>query len=120
MTGCRVTTLTLSTQQKQLADDRIRAAGLADRIQVRLCDYRNLPAHHQFDKIVSIEMVEAVGFEYLETYFSCCHRLLHPDHGIFVLQGITMAESRYEAYKHNVEFIQRYIFPGGDVPRSRR
>ncbi|KAJ1913605.1 hypothetical protein IWQ60_009142 [Tieghemiomyces parasiticus] len=116
-TGCRVTSLTLSKEQKLLAEDRIRAAGLSDRIEVLLCDYRNLdPATHQFDKIVSIEMVEAVGAEFMPTYFECAHRLLHPEHGIFAIQAITMPESRYAAYRKGVDFIRKYIFPGGECP----
>ncbi|KAJ1967589.1 hypothetical protein H4R35_006666 [Dimargaris xerosporica] len=116
-TGCRVTTLTLSCEQKEFAEARIAHLGLADRITVMLCDYRDLdPAQYQFDKIVSIEMIEAVGFEYMDTYFRCCHRLLHPDHGIFVLQGITMPESRFDQYQKSVDFIRKYIFPGGQCP----
>ncbi|CAG8482621.1 5488_t:CDS:2 [Paraglomus occultum] len=115
-TGCRVTTLTLSIEQKRLAEERIFAAGLSDRIVVLLCDYRNLPASHQFDKIVSIEMIEAVGPEYLATYFECCDKLLKKQDGIAVFQVITMPETRYDRYCKEVDFIRKYIFPGGHCP----
>lgn len=115
-TGCRVTSLTLSVEQKALAEKRIFAAGFADRIEVKLMDYRALPVPKQpYDKIISIEMLEAVGAEYLETYFSCIHRLLKPD-GIAVFQCITMPEGRYEAYAKGEDFIRKYIFPGGHLP----
>jgi len=107
-----VTTLTLSVEQKRLAEERIFAAGLSDRIVVLLCDYRNLPAAHQFDKIVSIEMIEAVGPEYLATYFECCDKLLKEQDGIAVFQVITMPETRYDRYCKEVDFIRKYIFPG--------
>ena len=92
-TGCRVTTLTLSVEQKELAEKRIAAAGFKDHVTVLLCDYRLLsPSEAAFDKVVSIEMLEAVGREYLTTYFDCVHRLLKPNGGIAVFQCITMPE----------------------------
>lgn len=117
-TGCRVTSVTLSIEQKDLAEQRIRAAGLSDRIAVLLCDYRSLeaPAEGAYDKIVSIEMLEAVGKEYLETYFKCIHNLLKEDGGIACFQCITMPEGRYDAYAKSDDFIRRYIFPGGHLP----
>ncbi|RDW80832.1 hypothetical protein BP5796_05530 [Coleophoma crateriformis] len=115
-TGCRVTSLTLSIEQKALAEKRIFAAGFADKIEVKLMDYRALPTPRiPYDKVVSIEMLEAVGAEYLETYFSCIHRLLKKD-GIAVFQCITMPENRYEAYAKGEDFIRKYIFPGGHLP----
>lgn len=115
-TGCRVTSLTLSAEQKSLADQRIAAASLQDKIEVLLMDYRELPKLNQlFDKIVSIEMLEAVGREYLETYFGCIHQVLKKD-GIAVFQCITMSEGRYEAYAKGEDFIRKYIFPGGHLP----
>jgi len=115
-TGCRVTSLTLSIEQKALAEKRIAAAGFADNIEVMLMDYRALPTPRMpYDKVVSIEMLEAVGREYLETYFACIHRLLKKD-GIAVFQCITMPEGRYEAYAKGEDFIQKYIFPGGHLP----
>ena len=117
-TGCRVTSLTLSREQKELADERIAAAGLAQNIEVLLCDYRALPMPNEgpYDKVVSIEMLEAVGQEYLETYFNCVHKLLKPEGGIGVFQCITMPECRYEAYAKSEDFIRKYIFPGGHLP----
>ncbi|KAI5212064.1 hypothetical protein E4T38_00739 [Aureobasidium subglaciale] len=118
-TGCRVTSLTLSTEQKALAEQRIAEAGLTDRIEVLLCDYRALPTPRDgklYDKVVSIEMLEAVGKEYLDTYFQCVDKLLKPEGGVAVFQCITMPESRYDAYSNSDDFIRRYIFPGGHLP----
>jgi cyclopropane-fatty-acyl-phospholipid synthase len=103
-TGCRVTSLTLSKEQKALAEERIREAGFADRIEVKLMDYRALPVPEKpYDKIVSIEMLEAVGQEFLATYFSCIDRLLKKDGGIAVFQCITMPEGRHAAYSRTEE-----------------
>lgn len=117
-TGCRVTSTTLSIEQKELAEQRIREAGLSHRITVILCDYRNLevPPNGGYDKIVSIEMLEAVGKEYLETYFRCINKLLKREGGIACFQCITMPEARYDAYAKSDDFIRRYIFPGGHLP----
>ncbi|KAJ4174546.1 hypothetical protein NW754_004964 [Fusarium falciforme] len=116
-TGCRVTSLTLSKEQKILAEERIDAAGFSDRIEVKLMDYRALPIPEKpYDKIVSIEMLEAVGQEYLATYFSCIDKLLKRDGGIAVFQCITMPEGRHEAYSKTEDFINHYIFPGGYLP----
>ena len=116
--GCRVTTLTLSIEQKKLAEERIRAAGLSHKIIVLLCDYRlhTLPNGHYYDKIVSIEMIEAVGREFLTGYFERVHELLVPKDGIAVFQVITMPETRYKRYCSEVDFIRKYIFPGGHCP----
>jgi cyclopropane-fatty-acyl-phospholipid synthase len=111
--GCRVTTTTISRQQFELARQRIAAAGLDDRITLLMQDYRDLEG--QFDKLVSIEMVEAVGHEYLPAYFRKCANLLKPD-GMMCLQAITIPDHRYEPYRRSVDFIQRYIFPGGCLP----
>jgi cyclopropane-fatty-acyl-phospholipid synthase len=106
----------LSIEQKALAEKRIAAAGMTDKIEVLLMDYRALPTPKVlYDKVVSIEMLEAVGKEYLETYFGCIHRLLKKD-GIAMFQCITMPEGRYEAYAAGEDFIQKYIFPGGHLP----
>jgi cyclopropane-fatty-acyl-phospholipid synthase len=107
--GCRVTTLTISRQQHDLAVARIAAAGLTDRIEVRLQDYRELDG--QFDKIVSIEMLEAVGHRYLAEYAAVCHRVLKRD-GLLALQFITCPDSRYDQFRSGVDFIQKHIFPG--------
>ena len=111
--GCRVTTTTISEEQFQFATRRVADAGLSDRIKVLKQDYRNLTG--QYDKLVSIEMIEAVGHEYFDKYFQCCDRLLKPS-GVFVLQGITIADQLYQGYIRRVDFIQRYIFPGGCLP----
>jgi cyclopropane-fatty-acyl-phospholipid synthase len=134
-TGCTVTSLTLSVEQKDLAEDRIAKAGLSDKIKVLLCDYRALevPEEGPFDKLISIEMLEAVGREFLGTYFSCVDKLLKKDGGVAVFQCITIPESvrnrcwlgdglitndkqRYESYSKGDDFIRRYIFPGGHLP----
>lgn len=111
--GCRVTTTTISRNQYELARERIAAAGLDDRITVLLEDYRDLTG--QYDKLVSIEMIEAVGHQYFDTYFAQCGRLLKPD-GQMLLQAITIADQRYESARRSVDFIQRYIFPGCTIP----
>jgi len=111
--GCRVTTTTISREQYELARERVRQAGLADRVTVLLEDYRELKG--LYDKLVSIEMIEAVGHQYLDTYFRTCSRLLQPD-GMLLLQAITIADQQYERYQRAVDFIQHYIFPGGCLP----
>jgi cyclopropane-fatty-acyl-phospholipid synthase len=111
--GCRVTTTTISSQQHQLARQRVADAGLSDRVTVLLQDYRDLTG--QYDKLVSIEMIEAVGHAFYDTYFKCCSDLLKPD-GQMLLQAITIADQHYEQAKHSVDFIQRYIFPGSCIP----
>lgn len=111
--GCRVTTTTISRSQYDFASRRIAAAGLADRVSVLCKDYRELRG--AYDKLVSIEMVEAVGHEFLDTYFQQCSKLLRSD-GAMALQTITMPDQRYEAYRRSVDFIQQYIFPGGCIP----
>ena len=112
-TGCRVTGITLSREQLALGQERIAAAGLQDRIKLELRDYRTMEG--QFTKIVSIEMLEAVGHEYLGTFFSACDRLLAPD-GLVVLQVITIPDQRYDAYRRSTDWIQKHIFPGGVTP----
>jgi cyclopropane-fatty-acyl-phospholipid synthase len=111
--GCRVTTTTISEQQYLAAKQRIDRARLADRVSLLQQDYRQLTG--QFDKLVSIEMIEAVGHKYYDQYFRQCGQLLRPD-GSFVLQAIVMPERRYEEHLRCVDFIQRFIFPGGCLP----
>ena len=111
--GCRVTTTTLSQEQYRWASERIARAGLQDRVQVLLCDYRDLTG--EFDKLVSIEMIEAVGQRYLPTFFKTCQARLRPG-GKMALQAITIQDQRYRDYSKSVDFIQRYIFPGGFLP----
>jgi len=111
--GCRVTTTTISREQHALATAKIAAAGLTDRVQVLLEDYRDLGG--QYDKLASIEMVEAVGHEYLDTYFRKCSTLLQPN-GMMLLQAITIRDQLYAAALGSVDFIQRFIFPGSFIP----
>jgi cyclopropane-fatty-acyl-phospholipid synthase len=111
--GCRVTTTTISQQQFDVAWRRIDEAGLSDRVTLLFQDYRDLTG--QYDKLVSVEMIEAVGHRYFDTYFRKCSELLKPD-GTFVLQGIVMPDRRYAKYLRSVDFIQRYVFPGGCLP----
>lgn len=111
--GCQVTTTTLSKEQFAYTAARIQALGLEDRVTLLLEDYRDLTG--QYDKLVSIEMIEAVGHRFLPTYFKRCAELLKP-HGLMLLQAITIRDQRYEQAKGTVDFIQRYIFPGGALP----
>jgi cyclopropane-fatty-acyl-phospholipid synthase len=107
--GCRVTTTTISDAQYEVAASRIAAAGVADRVTLLKQDYRELGG--TYGKLVSIEMIEAVGPQYLDAYFESCSRLLRPD-GQMLLQGIVMPEHRYAGYLRSADFIQRYVFPG--------
>lgn len=111
--GCRVTTTTISQEQYDLTRKRIEDAGLSDRITLLNADYRDLQG--QFDKLMSIEMIEAVGHKYLDDYFACCSRLLKPE-GTMLIQGIVMNDQRHAEYLGSVDFIQRYVFPGGCLP----
>jgi len=113
--GCRVTTTTISTQQYDLARRRVEEARLADRITVLKEDFRDLEG--QFDKLVSIEMIEAIDSTLYEPYFRKCSELLKPD-GLALIQAITMADQTYDEYRKSVDFIQRYIFPGSSLPSS--
>ena len=111
--GCKVTTTTISQQQFDYAEQRIKDEGLGDRITLLCEDYRNLSG--QYDKLVSIEMIEAVGHAYYRNYFQHCSNLLKPE-GMMLLQSITIADQRYQAASKEIDFIQRYIFPGGSLP----
>ncbi|HCS50179.1 MAG TPA: SAM-dependent methyltransferase, partial [Planctomycetaceae bacterium] len=111
--GCRVTTTTISTQQHDYAKQRIENAGLAERVTLLKTDYRDLSG--QYDKLVSIEMIEAVGAEFLTTYFEKCESLIKPG-GSMLIQSILMPDHRYDRYCRSVDFIQKYIFPGGHLP----
>ena len=111
--GCQVTTTTISQEQCELAKKRIRLAGLSDRITVLLCDYRDIKG--EYDRLVSIEMIEAVGHQYFPTYFETCAKLLHPE-GLAAIQTITILDDQYEQARKEVDFIKRYIFPGSCIP----
>ena len=112
-TGCRVTGITISAEQFQFATARVAAEGLQDRVNIVMCDYRKMTG--QYDRIVSIEMLEAVGHAYYGTFFGTCDRLLKPG-GRVVLQVIAIPDQRYEAYRRNPDWIQKHIFPGGMLP----
>ena len=111
--GARVTTTTLSQQQFAYVRERVDAAGLGDQIQVLCADYRELRGN--YDKVVSIEMIEAVGHRHYDTYFAQLARLLKPD-GLALIQSITIEDQRYESAKDDVDFVKRYIFPGSCIP----
>ncbi|MCG8585928.1 MAG: cyclopropane-fatty-acyl-phospholipid synthase family protein [Pirellulales bacterium] len=111
--GSRITTTTISRQQFQYSQERLRREAIDDRVTLLQSDYRDLQG--QFDKLVSIEMIEAVGAKYLRTFFSKCSALLKPN-GIMALQAITIPDHRFDRYRRSVDFIQRYIFPGGFLP----
>ncbi|MCD8522183.1 MAG: cyclopropane-fatty-acyl-phospholipid synthase family protein [Saccharospirillaceae bacterium] len=111
--GCKVTTTTISEEQFSWAERRVREEGLEDKITLLKKDYRALDG--QFDKLVSIEMIEAVGHQFLNTYIKTCSRLLKDD-GIALIQAITIDDQRYEQAKNEVDFIKRYIFPGSFIP----
>ncbi|GAA4869710.1 cyclopropane-fatty-acyl-phospholipid synthase family protein [Luteimonas vadosa] len=113
--GCRVTTTTLSAEQRDFAQSRVAAAGLSDRITVLLDDYRDLGG--QYDKVVSIEMVEAVGAAQLPTYFAQLSGLLKPD-GLALVQAITIEDHRYRRALREVDFIKRHVFPGSFIPST--
>lgn len=112
-TGCRWTGLTLSQEQKKWAEQKVREAGLQDRIEIQLTDYRH--AEGAYDKIVSVEMIEAVGHEYLSLFFERCMQFLKPG-GKMALQSIVIPHERYDDYRKNCDWIQKYIFPGGHLP----
>ncbi|MGQ0442125.1 MAG: class I SAM-dependent methyltransferase [Methylophilaceae bacterium] len=113
--GCKVTTTTLSKQQYTWAKACIEAEKLQDKIIILLNDYRDL--NGQFDKLVSIEMIEAVGHHFYDTYFAKCAHLLKPN-GMALIQAITITDQRFESAKSSVDFIQRYIFPGSNIPSA--
>lgn len=111
--GCKVTTTTISHEQYAHACDWVKREGLEDRITLLEKDYRELEG--QFDKLVSVEMIEAVGVKYYEDYFTTCSRLLKED-GLMLIQAITISDQRYKQSVNNIDFIKRYIFPGGQLP----
>ena len=113
--GCRVTTTTISQEQFEKARERVAQAGLEDRITLLFEDFRNLEG--SFDKLVSIEMIEAIDHDLFDTYFAKCSDLLKPG-GAMLIQAITIADQRYDEYRKSVDFIQRYIFPGSGLPSS--
>jgi cyclopropane-fatty-acyl-phospholipid synthase len=115
--GCKVTSLTISPAQQKEALERVRAAGLADRVEIRLQDYREVSG--RFDKIVSIEMIEAVGDQFVDLFFRQCTRLLQPQ-GLLGLQMIICPDRQYPILREGVDFIQKHIFPGSLLMSLRR
>lgn len=113
--GCQVTTTTISQQQYDFAVQAIVSEGLEDRITVLLKDYRDLEG--TFDKLVSVEMIEAVGHQFLDTYFSKCNALLKPQ-GTMLIQAILIGQQHYRSYRKGVDFIRAYVFPGGCLPSA--
>ena len=111
--GCRVTTTTISQEQYDFASARVMEEGLEGQITLLCEDYRNLTG--EYDKLVSVEMIEAVGHDFYQNYFRMCSGLLKPN-GKMVIQAITMADQRYKEARDSVDFIKRYIFPGGCLP----
>ncbi|KAL0718893.1 hypothetical protein Bca4012_068216 [Brassica carinata] len=118
-TGCKYTGITLSIEQLKYAEAKVKEAGLEDHIKFELCDYRQLSDAQKYDRIISCEMLEAVGHEFMETFFSHCEAALAED-GIFVLQFISIPEERYDEYRLSSDFIKEYIFPGGCLPSLAR
>jgi cyclopropane-fatty-acyl-phospholipid synthase len=112
-TGCRVTGITISEEQLKYARDRVEQEGLSNKIDIVMCDYRDMQG--SFDRIVSIEMLEAVGHQFYGTFFNTCDRLLKPG-GRVALQVITIPDQRYDTYRRNPDWIQKHIFPGGMLP----
>ncbi|KAH8495573.1 hypothetical protein H0E87_018661 [Populus deltoides] len=118
-TGCKYTGLSLSVEQLAYAEMKVKEAGLQDNIRLLLCDYRELPKGYKYDRIVSCEMIEHVGHEYMEDFFSSCESALAED-GLLVLQFISIADERYDEYRRSSDFIKEYIFPGGCLPSLSR
>jgi len=112
-TGCRLTGVTISDAQYEYACERIRKEGLEDRVEIVLRDYREIKG--PFDRIVSIEMLEAVGHKYFESFFERCDRLLKPG-GVMALQFISIPDRRYDQYRRGHDWIRKHIFPGGELP----
>ncbi|KAJ3691537.1 hypothetical protein LUZ61_020701 [Rhynchospora tenuis] len=118
-TGCNYTGITLSEEQLKYAERKVEEAGLEDHIKFILCDYRQLPCTQKFDRIISCEMIEHVGHEYMDKFLGCCESLLAED-GLLVLQFTSMPDSRYDEERRSSGFIAEYMFPGGCVPSLSR
>ncbi|XP_015071952.1 uncharacterized protein LOC107015997 isoform X1 [Solanum pennellii] len=118
-TGCKYTGITLSEQQLEYAQLRVKQAGLQGQITFILCDYRQIPSKDKYDRIISIGMIEHVGHDYMEEFFTCCESALTED-GLLALQFISMPDGSYDEYRHSTGFIKEYIFPGGCLPSLSR
>ncbi|KAL0388380.1 UNVERIFIED_CONTAM: putative fatty acid methyltransferase [Sesamum radiatum] len=114
-TGCKYTGITLSDKQLQYAELKVKEAGLQDRIELLLCDYRQLPKSYKYDRIISCGMIEHVGHEVMQEFFRCCESAL-AENGLLVLQFIAIADEKYDESRRSAGFIKEYIFPGGCVP----
>ncbi|KAK4732617.1 hypothetical protein R3W88_025605 [Solanum pinnatisectum] len=118
-TGCKYTGITLSEQQLEYAQLEVEQAGLQDRITLLLCDYRQMPNKDKYDRIISIGMIEHVGHDYIEEFFTCCESALAED-GLLVLQFISIPDERYDSHRQSRDFMREYIFPGGCLPALSR
>ncbi|KAH9764164.1 Amino oxidase domain-containing protein [Citrus sinensis] len=118
-TGCKYTGITLSEEQLKYAEMKVKEAGLQDHIRLYLCDYRQLPKANKYDRIISCEMIEAVGHDYMEEFFGCCESLL-AEHGLLLLQFISVPDQCYDEHRLSPGFIKEYIFPGGCLPSLNR
>ncbi|XP_026387753.1 uncharacterized protein LOC113282864 [Papaver somniferum] len=118
-TGCKYTGITLSEEQLKYAEIKVKEAGLQDRIRFLLCDYRQVPDTIKYDRIISCEMLEAVGHEFMESFMSSCDSVL-AENGLLVLQFISIPDERYNEYRQSSDFIKEYIFPGGCLPSLSR
>ncbi|XP_050217007.1 uncharacterized protein LOC126667913 isoform X2 [Mercurialis annua] len=118
-TGCKYTGITLSEEQLKFAETKVKEAGLQDLITLKLCDYRQLPESDKFDRIISCEMIEHVGHEYMDEFFRCCESLLAVN-GLLILQFISIPDEKYEECRRNADFMKEYIFPGGCLPSFSR
>ncbi|WMV48065.1 hypothetical protein MTR67_041450 [Solanum verrucosum] len=118
-TGCKYTGITLSEQQLEYAQLKVEQAGLQDRITLLLCDYRQMPNKDKYDKIISIGMIEHVGHDYIEEFFTCCESALAED-GLLVLQFFSIPDERYDSHRQSTDFMRDYIFPGGCLPALSR
>ncbi|KAG8370321.1 hypothetical protein BUALT_Bualt14G0104700 [Buddleja alternifolia] len=119
LTGCKYTGITLSEEQLQYAESKVKETGLQDMIEFILCDYRQLPKTDNYDRIISCGMIEHLGHEFVEEFFRCCESVL-AENGLLVLQFISMADEKYDEYRTSPGFIKEYIFPGGCVPSLSR
>ncbi|KAK5840823.1 hypothetical protein PVK06_009728 [Gossypium arboreum] len=128
-TGCKYTGITLSEEQLKLSEKRVKEPDFGiqnffelycqEDIRFQLCDYRQLPSTYKYDRIISCEMIAAVGHEYMEDFFDCCESVLAED-GLLVLQFTSIPEKRYDEYRQSSDFIKEYIFPGGCLPSLTR
>ncbi|RLN18198.1 hypothetical protein C2845_PM02G22350 [Panicum miliaceum] len=118
-TRCKYTGITLSEEQLKYAQRKVKEAGLEDHVTFLLCDYRHIPTCHKYDRIISCEMIEHVGHEYMNGFFSSCEYHLAED-GLFVLQFSSIPEERYDEYRRSSDFIKEYIFPGACLPSLAR